>query len=923
MSSSLDLVGGALRGGTFSERELSEATGGLQGAQAVQSMAGTMQAATTRFASSRRARWMLAALGKNGFTSLDSGKMQDMMSGSMRLRDISRGARSNIARQGKFNFVNNERELRGELVKQGPEAQLGFIRTMIGGRIYGDDAKSKTITRRLMKRYFGTNEKQSDLLTKMAREAPQIRRANVSRSVADMDQRERSQDEIMNRSWEGIKRKMSSWWDKSIKDPIQQFGADVSKDIGDYFEKVGDKMWGRTPTRHRLRGIGGLGMAALQRSAMGDTRIMEETFGKAGDFQKLLGSPGGSLGAAGSLTGASGGIARSFRGAEGGIGNMFANMTGSGVVSNDRMDTFIRMGAGEHAFETEEERNKAVREQGLVGGRYYGKGNQSYRAFDRKQIERLTAGLTAGATGRVSSQRQAAALGFAGVEEATSAIGGAQKELAGSDYRLRAMQMADKTGLSGRDLGEAQVKAIMGGELGSPELKKYVGGVEDKAGRVHRLAAAQTQGMRTGAGGVDLSGEAKAAGIGTWTGMEDLETQLGEKIEEAEAGMGEAIGAVGLARSNATGPIAGGVARRAAADIGSPATMAKLEEKGKDKYRRAMMLMASGDNEEERTENRQKAKDILVGLATNPELKFTAAERETLGALADEKHPNAPNIQRAAAGLGGLFKLKERAKFTKARLRHSQRLFRNMGEQKENILGTLDTVKSGGSNLGSLVRELAGASTPEKYQTTMKQIVAMAGEADEGQIADAAELFRGMGGGEDLAEALTGGRQVGGMSRALTSKSSKERASGAAQLFGGMLGKDKHLSAKQMETLQTGGEKADELIKTVTEAAPEGTQGRVKELMGMLKGGGGITEITAAARQQVEARATGTQGDKGVLEMQADKIRGKIDILGHTGSPKGMHIELTRQTNLLQKIMEATEAANKWPWNTSEEPKKG
>ena len=800
---------------------------------------------------------------------------------------------------------------------------------MIGGRIYGDDAKSKTVTRRLMKRYFGTNEKQSDLLTKMAREAPQIRRANVSRSVAAMDQQERSQDEIMNRSWEGIKRKMSSWWDKSIKDPIQQFGADVSQDIGDFFEKAGDKMWGRTPTRHRLRGIGGLGMAAMQRSAMGDTRIMEEAFGKAGDYQKMLGASGSSLGAAGTLTGASGGIARSFRGDEGGLGNMFANATGSGVVSNDRMDAFIRMGAGEHAFETEGERDKAVRgNSNLMAGRYYGKGNQSYRAFDRKQIEGLRAGLSAGVTGKVSSQRQASALGFADVGSATTAIKGVQEELTSGAYQRQSMGMALDKNISGRDLGEAQVEAIMSGDE-FPALKKYVGGVEGKANRVHRLAVAHTPKMRAGRGGVDLSEDAEAAGLGLWTGMEDIEGKLTEKIDAAEAGMGKAIDQADLARTKgemgAFGWRKGRKAIEAAKDVGSPDTMAKLQEKGGDKYKKAMMLMATGDNEEDRKDNRERAQAMLTELAGDKD-KFTDAEASTLLALGDDKHPNVKNIRKAAAGLGTLFKFKERAQFEKASMRHAKRLFRNMGDNKEAILGVLDTVKAEGgeTSLGGLARKLETATSPEAYEKLMGQVVTLAGEADEGQIADAAELFKKMG-GEGFAEALTSGRQIGRMGKQLTSKSKNDRASGASQLFGGMLGRGKNLTPKQMEILKTGGAKADKLIETVTGDAPEGNQARVKELMGMLKGGGDITQITAAAEGQVASRAIGTQGDKSIIESQTKNIRGKIDILGQTGSPKGMHVELTRQTEILQKIMLATEEANKgiFSWTRSEPPPQG
>lgn len=927
MAQAAQLVGGGVRGGTIGTQELSEAMGGMGTTEATQALAGTLQAATTRFASSNRARWVLAALGRRNFTSLDPGKMQDMMSGMMGLGEIGGQARRNIGRQGAYNFVLNEQNLRGELIRQGPAAQLGFVRTLIGGRIYGDDPKNKLITRRLMRRYFGVSGRQADILTKLARDAPQIMQANQARGAAGADQQERDREQMMERSWEGIKRKSSQWWDKNVKDPLQEYGASFNKAIQGFWERMSDKMWGTTPTRHRFRGIGGLGMEALQRSAMGDTRIMEQTFGKAGDFQRQFGGIGeGRMGTGAGIDvgGTEGGIFRSMRGMGGGWGgfgrgllNTAANVTGSGTITNERIELMRRMGAREYGFGSQEERAREMRRQGLVAGRYAGaSGTLEYRAFERGQVSRLTAGLAVAATGRVVDKRGAAALGFASEEAAKSAISDAQKEMGSTSYKLAASRLADATNLSGRDLAEAQVKAIMAGKMGSSALRKYIGGAKSMADRVHRLAAAQTPGMRQAVGGIDLTEEAKIAGIGAFTGLEDMEKQVGEAIEKAETGLGRAIsGGLDLGREGGImDHIAPGRAalRTAAARAGLPAAtpevMENITKKGGDKFKRAMMLMSSGDSDEERAQNRERAVALLGDLASDK--KFSVTERAAIRAMANDKHPNAAAIKAGMEQLGKTFKFKERAAFAEATMRRSARFFRNMGKQRDVIMGTLDKIRAkgepeGAKSLGALISDLRETKDPEKYQQTMQEIVAMAGEADEGQVSRAAEVLRGIGGGEHIVSALTGGRQVGLAVKALTGKDPR-RATVAANVM--MQGFAK-LSPNQLKTIMKGGNKADKLIEKVLDDVPEQKKARAKELLQAIRDKD-PTELTKSMRQQVLAQALGTLADpkKNILLEGAKKLRGDVDVLGQLGSRKGMHAEMTRQSGFLQEIRDSIQS---------------
>lgn len=818
MAQSMGLVGGGLRSGVISERALSEATGGLIGPQAVQSLSGTLQAATTRFARSRRARWMLASLGRDGFTSLDQGKMQDMMYGGMGLGEMGRSARRNIREQGAFNFVNNEKELRGELLRQGPMAQLGFMRSMIGGRIYGDDPKSKLITRRLMKRYFGVGGRQADVLTSLAREAPQIMRANEARSSEAMDQQERDREQIMNRSMEGIKRKVSNWWDKNVKEDLQKFGADMNKSIGDFYEKMGDKLWGRTATRHRLRGITGFGMEGLQKSAMGDTSIMEQTFGKRETFDKFMG-------------GASD------------LGNL------------------------------------------LTGG----------KGMDE--------GLAAAASGNVFSNRQAAALGFGGMDEAKSAIAAAREEIGGNTFGGAAALMAARTGKSGRALGEAQVKAIMGGKMGSDSLRTYLGRGKTMREKVNLLAAAQSKEMRGRRGGIDLSEEAKEAGADLFSNLDAMEKFTAAGMEKREEALGAAIEQSVLAGGGFGDVIGDQVMVKTKT---SQETIASISDKGGKEFKQAMTLMAQGGEE-----NEKKARDLLRGMMGNPDL--TKEEVEVLNAMADPTHKDADNIKRSMQGLGEMIQIKERVAFTESNIRRSNRMFRAMGDRKSEILGTFDKVKSssGETSLGGLLRGLASAKPDDikGYTNKIRQLVEFAGDADEEQISRAAAVLSEIGGGEHIVAALRGGRQVSAIASALTGKSGKKEdaANAANYLLSGMMG-GRHITPTEMKDIMAGGTQADATVQTVLQDIPKEKRKRVEEMLNEIKNKE-PSKLLQIARDQETARAIGQGADpsKNVLMDQASKIRGDIDVIGQVGSPKGMHLELSRQTLILMQMRDSLE----------------
>jgi hypothetical protein len=251
-----------------------------------------------------------------------------------------------------------------------------------------------------------------------------------------------------------------------------------------------------------------------------------------------------------------------------------------------------------------------------------------------------------------------------------------------------------------------------------------------------------------------------------------------------------------------------------------------------------------------------------------------------------------------------------------------------MGKQEEAVMGTLDKIKASGApagseSIGSLVADLRDTTDPETYQKKMEQIVALSGEADEAQISRAAEVLKGIGGGEHIVAALTGGRQVGQLAKALTGKNAKRGAVAANLLVGNMLGTGKHLTPSQMKKIMSG-DQADKTIDEIVKRAPEENRDRVRELLGSIKDKD-MTSITKNARQQVLAQSLGTLADpkKNILLEGTKKLRGDIDVLGQLGSKKGMHAESVRQSGFLQEIRDAVQkTAGTTPVKTpTEKPK--
>jgi len=289
MQRTMDVVGGGLRSGVISEQRMAELTGGLQGSEAIAALSGTLQAGTTRFAASRTARWLLAATANKSMTGLDDGKLGMLASGRLGIDQIRGMAEKGVQGRG-AEFVMGEENMRGDLLKRGPEAQAGFISGIAGKRLYGDSAMDKLVTRRLVQRYFGGDARQADSMAELARHMPEIMRDNSRRAEASADTQARQHEEMMEHSYEGLKKKVSDWTKKFVEEPLQKASSDFSQGIGDTWEKMTDKIWGRAPRGLRLGGLDRVMSDALRSSSLGNASAASHAFTSSGEMDKKYGA---------------------------------------------------------------------------------------------------------------------------------------------------------------------------------------------------------------------------------------------------------------------------------------------------------------------------------------------------------------------------------------------------------------------------------------------------------------------------------------------------------------------------------------------------------------------------------------------------------------------------------------------------------
>lgn len=950
MVKTMNLVGGALRSGTISEGQLSEATGGLQGPDAIRAMSGTLQAATTRFASSRKARWVLAAAGGKGFKSLDTGFLGRMAMGGVGLGEISRRARKNISKQGAYNFVLNEENLRGEIVRQGPAAQLGFIRAIAGKYLNDDSSKGKLITRRLMRQYGGVGGKKADMLSKMAREAPQILEQNEARTAAGLDQVERQREEMMDRSWEGFKRKASQWWDMNLKEPMQKMGADVSRKVGGFWEKMSNKFWGKAPRQFRLSGMSGGAIRAMQSAALGDTGAMKRAFASKGEVSKALGGdPASSY--IGSLNrfqgqkgvgnllanrgmrdptapGVFGGVQDRLLRTGGGAGAAILAMTGfgrgGGELSNKRIESLRKLGVQEYMYKTDAARQKAVKGGDIVSGAIRGGGLYAFRGMSRKEISKTMLQSSA-ATGQITKET-AAAIGYSSKKDAVAALQSAREGMKKGGFLRRAVQNQTEAGpeATGLALARRMVSQIRAQKVNvAPAVSRLVAAGDEKQA-AFRLMAAQTESTRKGTG-MDVSGD-RGGATGLGAGPLGYGPEVGRKIAK---GMGQAAWKLahqvtqqqhGGWIKGASDPIQGYMRRRAGEKIKGTyqkTIMGLMNNEGPvgAKFKQAMSLLGSSKKEDQ-----ARGKKILGDLGS--EEGVTDEQKKVLTSLSVEG-PTSKGMRDTFKQMANLDKVKNTLGTREAMQRRANRLTISLGERTEEVVEAMNSISGkaeGDTKLGDELREsLEGKDSPGKEKDRLMRTTRAAAGADKDQVQRTLALLEGVKGAESMRGALRGGARAKLLGQQLgKGRKGRGEAAGTFSDIFSVVGEGRRVSKQDLTALQKGGKAGDKVRDRLLKGVDKDAKKWATEMVDAMKNpSANLAKIHDLSVKGGAARAIGLMGSpektmkgrdaasKKVMEGEVGQIQGRL------GSSSGMHQELTRHTQILASIRDATEGAAK------------
>jgi hypothetical protein len=366
-------------------------------------------------------------------TGLDPAELQRFAAGGMGIGEMSRRARRNVRGGRAYQFVMNEGEMRGQLAQAGPEAALGMVRSLAGGRLFGGGGRDRLVTRRIIQRFMGGTARQADIVARMAREMPRMLAIQSARTEGSMDAQERQREQQMNDTYEGFKRRIGQWWNEKISGPMQEVGADFSYRVGRTWQRFTDRLFGTTG---RGVGLSAEAVRSMVRSATtGNMAYVNETMGGPGLLQRELG--GGVL--------------------QGGV------MGGAAAAQMRRMG-FAPTGGGGGLG-------------GVIGSLY---GARPEERFRRQDIQEMQA-LGRAARG-VTGEGEAAAIGFGGAGEMREAMRGQ-----GAQQIQAYMRSGEILALRGRTGG------AFGrfGEMDTEEREEYAGKVLTRI-RAGRAGAGST-----------------------------------------------------------------------------------------------------------------------------------------------------------------------------------------------------------------------------------------------------------------------------------------------------------------------------------------------------------------------------------------------------------------------------------------------
>lgn len=275
-------LGAAISTGSIDASQLSEATGGLTGADALSAFTQSTMARSARFSRTGMGRFSLYAMSNSEGNGLDADMLRRFRSGDISSGDISRRAHENVHSMGRARAINSEGRLRGEMMEEGGmSAQIGMMREMIGGnRVMdrGDDFASLVMQRR-----FHMNRAESEVWTGLMRNQGRIAEREDSdrigaRREADYNtelRTNRSADAFMSNLEHGIS-------ETSGLTRAREMGRDLVTRLSSVIERAANNIVGTAGTALSEGTNSAFNRAASGRGTRADAQLIIGALGSGG-----------------------------------------------------------------------------------------------------------------------------------------------------------------------------------------------------------------------------------------------------------------------------------------------------------------------------------------------------------------------------------------------------------------------------------------------------------------------------------------------------------------------------------------------------------------------------------------------------------------------------------------------------------------
>lgn len=279
-------LGSAIQGGYLSQELLSEATGGLQGSEAVQAFTMRMMGMTDRFSRSGAGRYMTFALSNERGDGIDQEMMARMRAGDISVSEIRQRAQRNVNQMGRARALNQEGFLRGAQMEQGGmSGQLAYLRMAMGDQI--EDPGSER-AQYFMRRRFGLSQTESQVVSQLMRNQGNIALGESITNVASSREAAYNREVSENRSFEAFTRHLEHGISDSLGTTrARELGRTFATRISSAVERGFNVLMGMSEEQLGRESQMSLARLSVGRASGADRERVRHLFGTSGTSDRV------------------------------------------------------------------------------------------------------------------------------------------------------------------------------------------------------------------------------------------------------------------------------------------------------------------------------------------------------------------------------------------------------------------------------------------------------------------------------------------------------------------------------------------------------------------------------------------------------------------------------------------------------------